>query len=249
MNFYLATDSRRRKPRAWAVLALAVALGLATGCKSSSDEEKPGKTVLKTQTGETGIQVTETDEGGTQVIRVTTTFRGKKSTVVLAVDQPSYEIEIPLSIAQQQPAFAPGAAGPASAPGAPVQGGFPPQGGQFQDLLIAQYLERAQSAMIDGNYSESLRQVNLVLLVRPDHVQAHSMKGSIYYAMGNFQLANEEWEQVLTMDPSNEEVRGFMDFLKDRQGVPRPALPGSLPGEGPPPPRSSPPTGPTGARQ
>ncbi|MEE8394868.1 MAG: hypothetical protein V3S29_02355 [bacterium] len=228
MRSDLATDFRARLPRLsqWAPPALAMpavllALLLAgAGCADKAGPEKPkGKTVLTTQSGETGIQVTEVDEDGTQVIRITTTFRGKKSVISLAVDQPVYEIDIPLSIGQVQPQVAGGG-------GAPGAGG----GGQgnFQDLLIAQYLEKAQSGMLEGNYNEALKQVNLVLMVRPDHIKAHEMKGSVYYAMGSYQLANEEWEQVLALDPSNREVRDFMDFNQRRQGAPRPDLPEAL---------------------
>ncbi|HEX7926312.1 MAG TPA: tetratricopeptide repeat protein [bacterium] len=69
--------------------------------------------------------------------------------------------------------------------------------------------------------------MNLVLLTRPEHPQAHTMKGSIYYAMGNYALANDEWEKVLQLDPSNQEVRQFLDFLKSRKGAPQPPLPGA----------------------
>lgn len=202
------------------------------GCGSSKKEEKPGRSVLQTRSGETSIQVTESEQDGAKVVRITTTFRGKESTIVMAIDSEVYEVEIPLSLAQQQPALA---AGAAAGPGGAAAGGG---AGGFQDLLIAQYLEKSQVAMLDGIYNEALRQVNLVLMVRPDHVPAHEMKGSIYYAMGNFELANQEWEQVLALDPSNQEVRDFQDFLKNRQGAPKPPLPGGQPGPAPSPPAS-----------
>ncbi len=230
----------------WNAAALLVVLGLVAGCGASSDPDKPETSVLKTRSGETSIQVTESEQDGVQVVRVTTTFRGQESSIVMAVDHPVYEVDIPLSIAQQAPAMsgAPAAGG--------VPGAVPGAGGNFQDLLIAQYLEKSQVAMLDGIYNEALRQVNLVLMVRPDHVPARQMKGSIYYAMGNYELANQEWEQVLTLDPSNQEVRDFIDFLKNRQGAPQPPLPGGAPGGGPAPPsapRSNPPGGGTGATQ
>jgi len=211
MSYALATDSRLLWPGRIAT-GLLILLVL-TAC-SGKNAEKPGKTVLNTRSGETGIQVTESEIDGTQVVRVTTTFRGEESNIELAIDQPVYDIEIPLSIQQTRPAGAGGGTGSGA--------------GAVQDILTAQYLEKAQSAMLDGNYNEALKQVNLVLTVNPDHVKAREMKGSVYYAMGSYQLANEEWERVLTLDPSNEEVRGFMDFTQNQQGAPQPPLPGSL---------------------
>ncbi len=220
MNYASDTAFRRRLGRVVpALLAGSLLLG---GCATAKKDE--GKAILRTKTGETGIQVTETEQGGVQVIRITTTFRGKKSTIVLAVDQPVYEVDIPLSLQQLDP----GATRPGE--GAPAGGG---SGGDFQALVMAQYLEKAQISMMDGSYNDALRQVNLVLNVRPDHVKAHEMKGSIYYAMGNFELANEEWERVLALDPSNEEVRNFMEFLKNRQGAAQPPVPGGLPSQQP----------------
>jgi Flp pilus assembly protein TadD len=220
----LVIASKRRGPFLLAALLAALAL-LAGGCASSSKPTE-GKSVLQTKSGETGIQVTESEQDGSQVVRITTTFRGQEHTIVLAVDQPVYEVDIPLSLQQVQP----GISRPGEGPGAGTAGAGTQ--GDFQALLIAQYLEKAQAAMIDGVYNEALRQVNLVLMVRPNHVKAHEMKGSIYYAMGNFELANEE----------------FMDFLKNRQGTPQPPLPGGLPAPAPQPPAAQPPS-PPGATQ
>ncbi len=230
MNYDLAIASRR-PASFWPAALAAVALALG-GCASGEGEDPEGEeTVLVTRSGETGIQVTESSEGGQRIVRVTTTFRGEESTVVLHIDEPVYEIDIPLSIQQVRPTPA------GAAPGAP--GGAAPLG--VGDLLAAQYLEQAQKAMLDGDYNNALRQVNLVLAVKPDHIQGLMMKGSVYYAMGNYQLANQQWEQVLTVDPSNEEVREFQDFIQSQQGAPSPNLPGSSPGEAPGPP--APPTG------
>jgi tetratricopeptide (TPR) repeat protein len=57
------------------------------------------------------------------------------------------------------------------------------------------------------------------------------MKVSIYYAMGSYQLADEEFQRVLQLDPSNQEVRAFVEFLKNRKGAPQPPLP-AAPGAG-----------------
>lgn len=195
---------------AGAVLCLALALALLSAC--STTRNKPGKTVLATKQGDTSIQVVESDEDGNQVVRVNTRYKGEDHSIVMQIDQPVYDVEIPLTIEQIAPQAAAAARGPE---------------GQFQDLLIAQYLERAQESMLAGDYPGALRQINLVLLTRPDHVQGHAMKGSVYYAMGSYQLAEEEWNRTLALDPSNQEVRNFMDFLKNRKGAPQPPLPGA----------------------
>lgn len=235
MRCALATDSnpglrpipgnrRAGATRRACALAIAAAVWLVVGC-AATEPEMEEETVLATRTGETGIQVTESSRGGEQIVRVKTTFRGEDSVVVLRIDEPVYEIDIPLSIAQQRP--------PAAAGGAPGAGAAQ---GDLGSLLAAQYLERAQKAMLDGDYNEALRQVNLVLAVQPDNVQALMMKGSTYYAMGNYQLASEQWEQVLTIDPSNQEVREFQQFLESQQPAPAPNPPGAPAGAAPQPP-------------
>lgn len=204
------------------VLAMAALLvmGLA-GCKTTGGDDNggEGKTVLSSRKGESSIQVTESEQDGSQIVRIKTVFRGEENIIVLNIDQPVYEVEIPLSLDQVMPKAArSSASGPE---------------GQFQDLLIAQYLEKAQQYMVDGDYNAALRQINLVLLTKPDHISGHSMKGSVYYALGNYQLANEEWQYVLSLDPSNREVNEFMKFMKNRKGVAQPPLP-AVPKQGAP---------------
>ena len=200
---------------------LVLALGACTaGGKGSSQEPKDQKTVLLTRKGESSIRVTESEENGNQIVRVNTVFRGEENTIVLDIDLPVYEVEIPLSLDQVLP----------QAGSAAVRG---PEG-QFQDLLIAQYLQKAQEAMLAGDYGGALKQVDTVLQIRPNHVQAHSMKGSVYYALGNYDLANQEWEYVLAQDPTNTEVLQFQEFLRNRASGQAPKLPGAPEGTQPP---------------
>jgi tetratricopeptide (TPR) repeat protein len=220
--------------RAWAVPALLAALALGLGaCSSTSDgksgaganaraaaADKDAKTILLTRKGESSIQVTESQLNGDQIVRINTVFRGEENSIVLDIDQPVYEVEIPLSLEQVLP----------QAASAQVRG---PEG-QFQDLLIAQWLQKAQEAMMAGDYNAALRQVDTVLQIQPNHIQAHSMKGSVYYALGNYELANQEWEQVLSLDPSNQEVLEFKEFLKNRSAGTAPKLPGAPEAAAPP---------------
>lgn len=241
MRSVSGTGSRRRRmPAGVAALAALAILAVlpAGGCSrdgsgiGGGSGGKEEKTVLVTRKGESSIKVTESEENGDQVVRVNTVFRGETNTIVLDIDQPVYEVEIPLSIDQVIPQSA----------SAQVRG---PEG-QFQDLMIAQYLQKAQEAMVAGDYNAALRQVNTVLQVKPNHIQAHSMKGSVYYALGNYALAKEEWQYVLAQDPSNKEVQDFMDFLKNRGGNRPPGLPATppaarAPARPPAPPSAAPP--------
>lgn len=197
-------------------MSLLLGVAALVACSSTKKGETPGKTVLAVRQGESSIQVTESELDGSQVVRINTKYRGEDHSIALQIDQSVYDVEIPLTLEQI----------------APQSGGARGSEGQFQDMLIAQYFEKAQEAMLAGNYSEALKQVNLVLLTRPDHVQGHAMKGSVYYAMGSYQLADTEWQRVLALDPGNQEVRDFMEFLKNRKGAPQPPLPGA-PGAAP----------------
>jgi tetratricopeptide (TPR) repeat protein len=200
----------KRAARSVPVLLAAIALA---ACSTAKKGETPGKTVLAVKQGESSIQVTESELDGSQIVRINTNYRGENHSIALQIDQNVYDVEIPLTLEQIAPQSA-----SSSARGSE---------GQFQDMLIAQYFEKAQEAMLAGNYGEALKQVNLVLLTRPDHVQGHAMKGSVYYAMGNYQLADDEWQRVMALDPGNQEVRAFTEFLKNRKGAPQPPLPGA----------------------
>ncbi len=200
-------------------------LAACTGNKARSNDsmapdDKNSKTILLTRKGESSIKVSESEQNGDQIVRVNTVFQGQENTIVLDIDQPVYEVEIPLSLEQVLPQSA----------SARVRG---PEG-QFQDLLIAQYLQKAQEAMLAGDYNGALKQVDTVLQIQPNHIQARSMKGSVYYALGNYDLANQEWEYVLGQDPSNKEVLDFKAFLNNRASGQPPKLPGAPEGTRPP---------------
>lgn len=178
----------------------------------------PERVILQTRSNNALIRVTEANAGNSQIIRVTTVFNGEKNVIILNIDEPVYEIEIPLS--PQSIAAVP--SGTPGLPGSPndIQA-------QAQRMQMDQYLELAQSSMLAGNYNEAIRNVDNVLQINPKHAKARSMKGSIYYAMGNLDLANQEWDRVLLMDPGNVEIRNFIEFLQRGPASPPPPLPGA----------------------
>ena len=46
------------------------------------------------------------------------------------------------------------------------------------------------------------------------------MKGSIFYAMGKYDLARKEFDFVLQVDPENLEVKRFKEFMDSKEDVP-----------------------------
>ena len=94
-------------------------------------------------------------------------------------------------------------------------------------MQVTEALEKAQQDMVRGDYLSAMRQVDIVLRLNSNHIQARAMKGSIFYALGDNQLANTEWNRVLLLDPGNKEVQGFQEFISRNPGTPPPPLPGA----------------------
>lgn len=213
-------------------LVLLLALTLA-GCSSedASSAKKgpnaPEKPVLMTSQGNTSIRVTETVVNGQQIVRIHTVIGGEETSMEINIDQPTYEIEVPIG---PQRAGGPGFGGPGGgAPGAPGSSGALGQV-DLQRLQVSEALDKARDAMVRGDYLAAMRNVDIVLRLNSNHIEARAMKGSVYYALGDFQLANNEWNRVLLLDPGNKEVQSFQDFLNRNPGGTPPPLPGAPPG-------------------
>ncbi|HUJ77268.1 MAG TPA: hypothetical protein VL359_20550, partial [bacterium] len=83
---------------------LVLGAALLAGCSSAAqDEGLNGKTVLAMKQGDTSIQVTEARVSGNQVVRINTRYKGEDHTIYLQIDQPVYDVEIPLTIEQIAP--------------------------------------------------------------------------------------------------------------------------------------------------
>ena len=249
MRYASAFDFKGGGSRGWggrcAGLAMALMVfALLAGCgggKPAKDKKQPRRTfqsngeekpVLLTRYGDTLIQVVESTVNGQQIVRVRTVIDGKENTTVIHIDQPTYQLEIPLG----PPAPPPGAKGAAGTgqPGAP--GGPPaalaPSPIDLQKLQVSEALEKARREMVRGAYLSAMRQVDIVLRLNSNNIQARAMKGSIFYALGDNQLANTEWNRVLLLDPGNKEVREFQEFIRKNPGSPPPPLPSApVPGK------------------
>lgn len=86
-------------------------------------------------------------------------------------------------------------------------------------LRFSQKLETAREAMLKTEYVRALEALNGALQIDSYNPRAHMMKGSIFYAMGKYDLAKKEFDYVLKLAPDNIEVKRFKEFMEssDRQ--------------------------------
>ncbi|MBU2514411.1 hypothetical protein KJ966_24010 [bacterium] len=83
-------------------------------------------------------------------------------------------------------------------------------------LVFSQKLEVARDAMMKTDYVAALEALNDALKIDSYNPQAHMMKGSIFYAMGKYDLAKKEFDFVLKVDPGNIEVKRFKEFMESK---------------------------------
>ncbi|MCH8075547.1 MAG: hypothetical protein IIC64_06965, partial [SAR324 cluster bacterium] len=126
--------------------------------------------MLLTRHGDTQIQVVESTVNGEQIVRVRTVIDGKESITVIHIDQPTYQLEIPLGPLRPPPPGAKGAAGTGQ-PGGPAAAPAPSPIG-LQKLQVTEALEKARQEMVNGDYLAAMRQVDIVLRLNSNHIQA-----------------------------------------------------------------------------
>ena len=83
-------------------------------------------------------------------------------------------------------------------------------------MVFSQKLELARNAMLKTDYVTALEAVNESLKIDSYNPQAHMMKGSIFYAMGKYDLAKKEFDYVLKINPDNIEVKRFQQFMESK---------------------------------
>lgn len=141
-------------------------------------------------------KVTEERDGTDYIIRVQIIKNGEIKETVHRFDNPNFMIKIPVSeqieITSTEEA--------AEHPDAHI-------------IAFAQHLEKTRSFMLKTDYVAALSEVNQALKVDPKNTKALMMRGSIYYAMGKVDLAEEDYETVLRVDPHNPEVKAFRNYL------------------------------------
>lgn len=189
-------------------LSVGLTLLFFSGCSTTSEtdqEENPfqrqiGQHFEETGEGQVVTNIIEERRGGLYIIRIEVIKNGEKSSITKTFDSYNFSVKIPVG-ARVMVQSAEEAA--VTSPDTGI-------------VVFSQKLEVAREAMLKTDYVTALEAVNEALKVDSYNPQAHMMKGSIFYAMGKYDLAKKEFEFVLKVDPDNIEVKRFKDFMESK---------------------------------
>ncbi len=76
--------------------------------------------------------------------------------------------------------------------------------------IIDQLLQDALDFIRNGRFIQAISTLQRVLQLEPDNIAALTRMGSAYWAIDKKDLARENWQRVLQLDPNNTEVNQFM---------------------------------------
>jgi len=144
-------------------------------------------------------KVIQQRRGTEYIIKVQVIKQGRMTETVHHFDSPNFYLEVPITeriTSQVQ-------AGAAKHPDARI-------------ATFTQKLDIARQSMLRTDYVSALKYVNEALLIDDQNPQAHMMKGSIYYAMGKYDLASAEYDLVLKLEPNNTEVLQFKKYMEEK---------------------------------
>lgn len=79
-------------------------------------------------------------------------------------------------------------------------------------------IERAQYHLAAGEHKEALASIDVMLDSDPENLAALSLKGNVYTAMGDFDLAEQTYRRCLEIDPANSDVVEGLCRLERLQG-------------------------------
>jgi tetratricopeptide (TPR) repeat protein len=182
---------------------LGIGMLIFTGCSSSTPETEVdsfsqlvGQHAEETGEGNIITKIYEERKNGVYAIKIQVIKEGQISETIHYFDNSNFTISIPVSarIMVQSPEQA------EKSPNTSI-------------LVFSQKLEVARDAMMKTDYVAALEALNEALKIDSYNPQAHMMKGSIFYAMGKYDLANKEFDFVLKVDPGNIEVKRFKEFM------------------------------------
>ncbi len=76
--------------------------------------------------------------------------------------------------------------------------------------VIDQLLQDALDFIRNGRFIQAISTLQKVLQLEPENIPALTRMGSAYWAMEMKDIARQNWEKVLELDPENKEVIQFM---------------------------------------
>ncbi|MDD5773235.1 MAG: tetratricopeptide repeat protein [bacterium] len=81
--------------------------------------------------------------------------------------------------------------------------------------------EKAFAFQDDEQYDKAIEELNKVLHIDPNFVEAHYLMGNVYNLMGNTDKAVLSYEKVLRIDPMHSKAKYMLDLLVDEgKGTP-----------------------------
>ena len=96
---------------------------------------------------------------------------------------------------------------------------YPEKAGRVKPLegftLVEQFLQESLNAIYEADYVTAIDKCSRVLVIEEDNVTALMRLGSAYYALNRTELAEKYWKKVLVADPGNQDVKQFLDVIKE----------------------------------
>ena len=80
---------------------------------------------------------------------------------------------------------------------------------------IMRHVSRSLRYFYNGEYRESLSEIDKAIEINPNIALAYARRGSIYYKLGDFQRATMNWNIALKLDPKFTEIQELLRASKD----------------------------------
>ena len=214
-NFKLNNNEKKARSdmknwyRSMVLLASAVILvAVSVGCSSKEAEtdsysREVAQHIEETGEGSVVTKIIEERKHGLYAIRIQIIKEGDITETVHFLENQNFSISIPVSKHIQIQTTGEAQTVTTTTPDTNI-------------MVFSQKLELARNAMLKTDYITALEAVNESLKIDSYNPQAHMMKGSIFYAMGKYDLAKKEFDYVLKINPGNVEVKRFQKFMESK---------------------------------
>ena len=202
------TEMKHRHRLIFLIICATLTLVFMNGCSSNEAEtdtysREVAQHIEETGEGSVVTKIIEERKHGLYAIRIQVIRDGDITETVHFLENQNFSISIPISKHIQVQTTGEAQAVTTTTPDTNI-------------MVFSQKLELARNAMLKTDYVTALEAVNESLKIDSYNPQAHMMKGSIFYAMGKYDLAKKEFDYVLKIDPDNVEVKRFQKFMESK---------------------------------